>query len=411
MLLLRRLALAGLTANALRPPPGYRSGLASFMPGWLVGELAPQLLAIGAVDTAVQVARGRTHTHSERAALALSGASAAGLGLMMRSAMRDAEVLEQALVDGLGLDYADQLDAPPTPAELATPWRSLLTPFRLHDPRIRVERGIPYAPYGRRGELDIYRPPAETAPERSPVLLQVHGGGWTLGRKDQQGLPLMLHLAARGWTCVSINYRLAPRDPFPAQIIDVKAAIHWVKEHIADYGGDPGHIAITGGSAGGHLAALAALTPGDPDYQPGFEDADTSVQACVPFYGVYDWAGVTETPQALGMRDGFLVPRIVQQPFESHRELYEKASPLLRVTDEAPDFFLIHGRLDTLADVRQARLLATELRRRSRARVVYAELPGAQHAFDVFTSIRTAHTIRAAERFLRWQWHRRRVAG
>ena len=111
------------------------------------------------------------------------------------------------------------------------------------------------------------------------MLLQVHGGAWILGKKDQQGIPLMQHLAAQGWVCVAINYRLSPRDPWPAQAIDVKQAIAWIREHIAEYGGDPDYIAITGGSAGGHLTALTALTPNDPEWQPGFEDADTSVAA------------------------------------------------------------------------------------------------------------------------------------
>ena len=71
----------------------------------------------------------------------------------------------------------------------------------------------------------------------------------------------MQHMAAKGWVCVAINYRLSPRDPFPAHVIDVKRAIAWIREHIAEYGGNPDYIAITGGSAGGHLAALAALTP------------------------------------------------------------------------------------------------------------------------------------------------------
>ena len=65
----------------------------------------------------------------------------------------------------------------------------------------------------------------------------------------------------------------------------------WVKEHIAEYGGDPAFVAVSGGSAGGHLCALLALTAGDPAFQPGFEEADTSVDACVPFYGVMDMTG------------------------------------------------------------------------------------------------------------------------
>ena len=82
------------------------------------------------------------------------------------------------------------------------------------------------------------------------MLLQVHGGGWTIGNKDQQGIPLMLHMAARGWICVAIDYRLSPRDGFPAQVVDVKRAVAWIREHIHEYGGDRDFVAITGGSAG-----------------------------------------------------------------------------------------------------------------------------------------------------------------
>src|SRR5699024_9791242 len=122
-----------------------------------------------------------------------------------------------------------------------------------------------------------------------PVLLHVHGGMWMGSDKRYEALPLLYRMARRGWVCVSINYRLCPKDPFPAQIIDVKRAIAWTREHIAGYGGDPSFIAVTGGSAGGHLAALAALTPGAREFQPGFETAETTVQAAVPQYGIYDF--------------------------------------------------------------------------------------------------------------------------
>src|SRR3989442_2578192 len=100
--------------------------------------------------------------------------------------------------------------------------------------------------------------------------------------------PLMLPLAAEGWVCVAANYRLSPRAAFPEHLIDCKLALRWVREHIESFGGDPDFVVVTGGSAGGHLAALVALTANAPEYQPGFEDTDTSVTACVPFYGVYD---------------------------------------------------------------------------------------------------------------------------
>ena len=231
---------------------------------------------------------------------------------MVRQSRRSAEVLDDALVEGLGVDYVEQLDAAPDPADLATPWRSLARPFDFRDDAVRVIRNLPYSEAGRRGHLDIYLPAGDDAIKDAPVLLQVHGGAWTLGAKEHQGRPLMNRMAAKGWVCVAINYRLSPRDPWPAHIVDVKRAIAWVRDNIADHGGDPDYLVITGGSAGGHLAALAALTPGDPQFQPGFEDADTSVQAAVPFYGVYDFAGSTGLANAIGMRDAFLGPRVMQ---------------------------------------------------------------------------------------------------
>ena len=399
-LLGRQVATAALTANALRPLPGFRTGLPSFVAGMLTSELAPQLLSLTALDAAGHLARGGR----SRVGLALAAGNAVALAHLVRQSDRVREEVEHAIEEGLGVDYAERLDAEPSPAEQRTPWRSLARPFRILTPEIEVLRAIPYTEAGRRGHLDIYRR-AGLDLDRAPVLLQVHGGGWTIGEKHRQGLPLMAHLAAKGWVCVAINYRLAPRDPFPAQIVDVKRAIAWVKEHIADYGGDPDYVAITGGSAGGHLAALAALTPGDPAYQPGFEDADTSVQVAVPHYGVYDLAGASGLRSAIAMRDRFLAPRIMQKRWAEDPELFENASPLLRVTPDAPDFFVLHGTHDSLVAVDQARMFVARLREQSGAAVVYAELPGAQHAYDVFGSVRSGHVVRAVDRFLHWHWN------
>ncbi len=119
--------------------------------------------------------------------------------------------------------------------------------------------------------------------------MQVHGGGWVLGFKDRQGQLLMRQMAKAGWVCCNVDYRLSPMATFPDHLVDVKKAIAWIREHSDELGVDPDFLAVTGGSAGGHLTALAALTAGDPGLQPGFEDADTSVQAAVPFYGVFDF--------------------------------------------------------------------------------------------------------------------------
>ena len=403
--LLRQGVVAALTANALRPSRGRRSGLGSFLAGFLFNEAAPQVLAVTALDAATHLTAGRRSGMRAKAGLALAGASALGLAKVVRQSRRSADRFEEALVEGLGVDYVEQLDAVPDPADLATAWRRLTRPFNFADEGVRVISDVPYTEAGKRGHLDIYLPAGEDAIKDAPVLLQVHGGAWTVGAKEHQARPLMNHMAARGWVCVAINYRLAPRDAWPAHIVDVKRAIAWVREHIADYGGDPDYLAITGGSAGGHLAALAALTPGDPAFQPGFEDADTSVRAAVPFYGVYDFAGSTGLTNAIGMRDAFLGPRVMQTTWTDSPDVYEAASPILRITPDAPDFFVIHGDLDSLVAVDQARLFVDELRRTSRKSVVYAELPGAQHAFDVYHSIRSTYAVRAVDRYLSWHWN------
>ena len=403
--LLRQGVVAALTANALRPSRGRRSGLGSFLAGFLFNEAAPQVLAVTALDAATHLSAGRRSGVAAKAGLALAGASALGLAKVVRQSRLSADRFEDALVEGLGVDYVEQLDAVPDPADLATAWRRLARPFNFADEGVRVISDVPYTEAGKRGHLDIYLPAGEDAIKDAPVLLQVHGGAWTVGAKEHQARPLMNHMAARGWVCVAINYRLAPRDAWPAHIVDVKRAIAWVREHIADYGGDPDYLAITGGSAGGHLAALAALTPGDPAFQPGFEDADTSVRAAVPFYGVYDFAGSTGLTNAIGMRDAFLGPRVMQTTWTDSPDVYEAASPILRITPDAPDFFVIHGDVDSLVAVDQARLFVAELRRTSRRSVVYAELPGAQHAFDVYHSIRSTYAVRAVDRYLSWHWN------
>jgi len=396
----RQVVTAALTANAIRPLPGFRVGIPAFFAGWLTGELAPQVLALTTADAL-------THTTGRRRnplGLALAGASSAGLAYLIAQSRRSQQVAEGALSDALGADYVDKLEAKPTPAELATPWRSLVYPFRMRNARVRVERNIAYNHHGKRGLLDVYLPADGTA-KNAPVLLQVHGGGWTIGNKDQQGIPLMQHLAAKGWVCVAINYRLAPRDPFPAHVIDVKQALAWIKEHIASYGGDPSYVAITGGSAGGHLCALAALTAEDATWQPGFEAADTSVQCAIPHYGIYDFAGSTGLKSTELMRDRFFGPSVLKKSWKDDPEAFEAASPLLRITPQAPDFFVLHGARDSLVNVGQARLFVERLKQVSDNSVVYAELPGAQHAFDVFPSIRSAHMVRAIDRYLHWHWN------
>jgi acetyl esterase/lipase len=398
----RQLITSAFVANAVRPVPGVVASVPAMFSGWLVSELAPHFIAGTAVDTLLEVTRRR---QDPRHAL-LGVANMTALGFVLHQGSRSHRFFEGALSETLGEDYRESLTTDHD-LDWRTPLKQLVWPFRMPTDHLGVHKDVPFIPeHGKRGLLDIYCPPGDV--RDAPVLLQVHGGGWTIGTKDQQGLPLMRHLAARGWVCVAINYRLSPRDPFPAHIVDVKRAIAWIHEHIAEYGGDPGFVAITGGSAGGHLTALAALTANDPAYQPGFEDADTTVQAAVPFYGIYDFVGVTGVRSARFLRDFFLAPFVFQRSVDDDRQAYEQASPILRVRKDAPPFYVIHGSNDVLAEVDQARQFVHALREASDNPVAYSELTFTQHAFDVFPSVRSQHSVRGVERFLAWALARHR---
>lgn len=402
----RQALLAALAANAIRPLGGRYGYAASFGLGWPTSELAPHLLALSLADTATEVGWRRPRGRGSRVGLALGVVSAGALAVLVASARRSPLVVEEALRAGLGPEYVEFLDPLVRDAPDPLLRREVVRPFSLRDrENVQVHRNVSYTEGGRRARLDIFVPrrgPQDVPLVDAPVLVHVHGGAWTIGAKEEQGQILLHRMARRGWVGVSVNYRLAPRHRWPTQIIDVKRALAWVHEHIADYGGDPSYLAITGGSAGGHLAALAALTPRDPAFQPGFESADTSVAAAVPFYGVYDLAGLTGDRAAIAMRDRFLGPWVFGVDPRDDPDPFVAASPLARITPDAPDFFVLHGTNDTVVPVRQARSFVATLQEHSKATVTYAELPGAQHAFDVFSSIRSQHVARSVERWLLW---------
>ena len=265
---------------------------------------------------------------------------------------------------------------------------------------VEVERGVVFhSEERRRVRLDIYRPRSGVpAGRRLPAVIQVHGGGWILGSRAEQGSPLLNHMAANGWVGFNVDYWLSPRATLPDHVIDVKRAIAWVRKHADALGVDPERIALTGGSAGGHLTALAALTVGDRSLQPGFEDADTSVMAAVPFYGLYDLTAVDIYAR---YRDWLFEKVVLKASIEDSPELYRSVSPVHRVTEDAPPFLIFHGDQDSLVPVDDARAFTRRLEEVSRNNVLYVEMPGAEHAFDIFPSLRTARVVECIERFLR----------
>jgi len=208
----------------------------------------------------------------------------------------------------------------------------------------------------------------------------------------------MHHLAARGWVCASANYRLAPRAKLPDMVADAKHALVWLRAHAREYGADPGFLAITGGSAGGHLAALVALTPGDPDLAPGLAGADTSVQACVAMYPItdlLDQEGLANPGLAR-----LLERSVIGQARPAVDQLYRRLSPLHRLGPQAPPFLVIGGEHDVLAPLAATRAFVQAFRERCQAPITFAALPGAQHAFDIFHSVRANAAVEAITRFL-----------
>ncbi len=397
--LFRQIATLGATVNALRPIPGMPLSVPAFLSGWLTTELAPQLLAATAADAAQRVARRGIRTPGDAAGLALAGLSVAGLAAVIAESRSARHEAETALTEALGADYRSVAghDGPVAPVRI--PWRQFATPFRMRrDDVVRV-RDLAYAPGGRRFRLDVYH--RRDTPANAPILLQIHGGGWVFGSKNDQGIPLMMEMASRGWVCVAINYPLSPKAVWPAHLIAVKRAVAWLRDNAANYGGDPSFVAVTGGSAGGHLAAMLALTADDPDLQPGFEDADTSIQACVPHYGVYDFTGETGIKATRLRVESGLMPMVLGKAARFPQD-YEAASPLCHLRADAPPFFVVHGTSDSFIPVAEAREFVRRLREVSENPVAYAELRGAQHAFDIFPSLRSSAVVQAAADFLDW---------
>jgi acetyl esterase/lipase len=391
------------TLNAYLPQ--RRTGpliIPSFFGGWLTSELPLHHVAWQALATLLFVLAGALDAWPGTLGLGITLVSWAGLVALIPAARHADAITEASLKAALGDRYQDEIE--PSAAShihgLPGSPRLALNPFDFKHPHVEVIRDVPYVEGGGpRNRLDIYKP--RTPVENAPVLLQIHGGGWVIGNKREQALPLMNHMAARGWICVTANSRLSPSATFPDHLIDLKRAIRWIREEISAYGGDPNFICATGGSAGGHLSSLVGLTANDPEYQPGFEEVDTSMRAVVPFYGVYDFLNHHRLQAMRGM-DLFIGRMVMKKSPAEDPEAFRRASPMHRMHPDAPPFYIIHGSHDSLASVEEARHFAFSLGQISKSPVAYAEISGAQHAFEIFHSIRTGIVIESVERFLGW---------
>lgn len=376
------------TIHAFRPSRNALLFVPSFFATWMLLELAGHHIAALLIGASILVYLGEGLTPFGIFTLTLNAISIALLSIHIRNGQKAEKVLHDALKG-----YIDDNKWPKVPAS------QLLYPFRPQRKGTRRTRNVEFSRIaGRKLYLDVYQPEV-TSQALRPAVVQIHGGAWILGDKREQGLPLLYHLAANGWVGFNVNYRLSPGATFPDHLIDIKKAIAWIREHAEEYHIDPNFIAVTGGSAGGHLTALTALTANDPKYQPGFEGADTSVQAAVPFYGIYDF---TDKLRLLGrgFLSKFLEPVVMKAFLKDEPQKFHDASPLSLLHADAPPMLIVHGDKDVLAPVEYARLFSKELAAVSKQHVFYAEIVGAQHAFEIFASPRTNRTVESVERFL-----------
>ena len=283
---------------------------------------------------------------------------------------------------------ADALAQPWPVSDTGAPWRNASGQRRaIH------QASVPYG--GEPGQvLDVWRRADVTGP--APVLVFIPGGAWIFGSRILQGHELMAHLVELGWVCLSVQYRTSPKHRWPRQIVDVKTAVAWARRNVDKFGGDREFVAVAGCSAGGHMASLVGLTPGDPQWQDGL--ADTSVDAVVSVYGRYDWED-RSTPERARFMD--FLERVVVKREQSRRPgVFQAASPMARVNPSAPPFLVLHGDQDVIIPVGEARSFVERMRAVSKNSVGYVELPGAGHGFDLTDGTRTSAAVRASGLFL-----------
>lgn len=205
-----------------------------------------------------------------------------------------------------------------------------------------VQRNVVYSRVGGTAlTMDIYYPSSVTN-AKHPAVMYIHGGGWVMGDKSMLGLmPGPSELVRRGYLVASIDYRLAPKDKFPAMLVDARAAVRFLRDQAAAFDLDTNRIGVMGDSAGGHIAALLALT-----------DADTAerVQAVVDLYGPTDFTGGD-------MHASADTVKLLQDAFgatNANDPILWRASPMTYISSNAPPFLILHGDHDSRVGLKQS---------------------------------------------------------
>lgn len=228
--------------------------------------------------------------------------------------------------------------------------------------------------------LDLY----QARPQHAPLIVWVHGGAWRAGSKEDMPLSALVD---SGYAVASVDYRLSPVAPFPAQVHDIKAAIRFLRAKAADYSFDPARIAIAGASAGGHLAALVGVTNGHKDLEGSIGshlEQSSDVRAIISLFGASDLTTILaqSKPKGLKMRIPALQLLLGGQPNEKPA-LARLASPVAHVDAHDPPLLLVHGDADPQMPPEQSHALAAAYKAVG-AQVQLVIIPGAEHGGKAF---------------------------
>ena len=222
---------------------------------------------------------------------------------------------------------------------------------------VLAEPDVEYSAVGGRQTMDIVRPRDASGGPRPAVLL-VHGGGFRGGSKEGYS-GLAIKFAQRGYVAATANYRLSPRNQFPAAVQDVKAAVRFLRANAAKYQIDSAHIGALGGSAGGHLVLMLALTAGVDEFEGSGPNRDQSsaVQCVVDEYGPTDFT----QSYSKSVDAAEVLPKFLGGDLDHERLIHMRASPLNWVTPNAAPVLAIHGTADNYVAYEQSLWLVERL--------------------------------------------------
>ena len=393
-----------LTLNVFKPLTNRRRSsvpaiLLSYATGWLIGDLLPQWILL---NTGILLLFSSLDIFSHPigwTGLVLHLTGWCALILRLWVIFNSPPSLDKKMEQQLGNSWnnAESNFRPPKNIHEIN-WYSWLNPnIIFDDPRIEiiVDKEF-HQENDLKLKLDIYRP--RSSKKFLPAILQIHGGGWISGSKRQAAL-LMSHMAAQGWVCFSAVHRFSPEIVFPEHLIDIKRALNWIRKNSEKYGVDPEFVVVTGGSAGGHLASLMALTQNLPEFQPGFEKSDTSIQGCVSLYGVYEFIEPFNDEKLYPAKAKLLEIVCGGTP-KTKPDSFRKITPANWISSENPPFLLVQGDTDALISVNEAKNFFDGLKAQNSKNCAILNLPLVEHAFDIFPTLTAQCIVPIIERYL-----------